>query len=319
MAKKLAQRIVAIVLVALAAVLMVIGVIGLGKRTSAEGQTLLSSMRARSLLEATGEGVVESYVAIAKKEATAKVKAEGGSMSDMRAAVAAAEKQAREGNTASTIDYETTDTAQLEASVTELEGALLAYYAEKTRAEEAYALEMEASGKLAAAQEAALMEKSAAPADAEGTSSGMDDMALDTEAEVDMSGFVATDEMNRLMQVADEKYLLVSAAIKGIYPVLDDDALITLKSTITFLVCQPGDTYTTMFDRFNRSGGGAALADSGWTAQIIRYGDDLITVAVGLIILAALVLFYQVLVKKLGLPRLIIGMFFVLLCVLSMI
>ncbi|MEG1192178.1 MAG: hypothetical protein RSG50_03030 [Clostridia bacterium] len=319
MAKKLAQRIVAIVLVALAAVLMVIGVIGLGKRTSAEGQTLLSSMRARSLLEATGEGVVESYVAIAKKEATAKVKAEGGSMSDMRAAVAAAEKQAREGNTASTIDYETTDTAQLEASVTELEGALLAYYAEKTRAEEAYADEMWASGELAAAQEAALMEKSAAPADAEGTSSGMDDMALDTEAEVDMSGFVATDEMNRLMQVADEKYLLVSAAIKGIYPVLDDDALITLKSTITFLVCQPGDTYTTMFDRFNQSGGGAALADSGWTAQIIRYGDDLITVAVGLIILAALVLFYQVLVKKLGLPRLIIGMFFVLLCVLSMI
>ncbi|HIQ72538.1 MAG TPA: ABC transporter permease [Candidatus Onthenecus intestinigallinarum] len=49
----------------------------------------------------------------------------------------------------------------------------------------------------------------------------------------------------------------------------------------------------------------------------MRNGGNLLTISVGLFILTLLVLFYQTLVRKLGLPRLIIGMFFVLLCLLA--
>ncbi|HIS02224.1 MAG TPA: ABC transporter permease [Candidatus Excrementavichristensenella intestinipullorum] len=72
-----------------------------------------------------------------------------------------------------------------------------------------------------------------------------------------------------------------------------------------------------MFDRFQASGGGEALTDDLWNARVIRYGDDLITVGIAVLLTALLVLFYQFLVTKLGLPRLIIGLFFLLLCVLG--
>ena len=51
---------------------------------------------------------------------------------------------------------------------------------------------------------------------------------------------------------------------------------------------------------------------------MIRYGDDLIYGGVGLIIAALVVFFYPALVKKLGVPRMIIGLFFVLLCVVAL-
>ena len=50
------------------------------------------------------------------------------------------------------------------------------------------------------------------------------------------------------------------------------------------------------------------------TAQrLIRHADDIIYLACALIVVALLLLFHQVLVAKLGIPRVIIGVFFILL------
>jgi len=58
---------------------------------------------------------------------------------------------------------------------------------------------------------------------------------------------------------------------------------------------------------------------SGMMARMTRYGDDLIYVGCGLIVLALIVLFYGKIIKALGMPRLIIGFFFILLCIVALI
>ena len=317
MAKRLSQKLAAVVLFVLAIALVCTGIFGLNGRSGVTGQQIIEEMGLRSLLVATGEGVVESYVDIAKQEATAQVRAAGGSMAGIREAVQKAEEEARATYSNTTLDYDTVDTTQLSGAVEQLREALNAYYAEEAAAREAYADMMLAQMELEAASGTAEDEiVDEGPVSAEEDISDAE-MELETEPTVDMSGFVATEEMNRLMDQAEAAYTGVGEALAALYEGMDAQALDTLQDTVMALVSQSGDTFETMFDRFQASGGSEALTDNLWSARIIRYGDDLITVGIALLLTALLVLFYQFLVAKLGLPRLIIGLFFLLLCVLG--
>lgn len=317
MAKRLSQKLAAVVLFVLAIALVCTGIFGLNGRSGVTGQQIIDEMGLRSLLVATGEGVVESYVDIAKQEATAQVRAAGGSMAEIREAVQKAEEEARATYSNTTLDYDSVDTTQLSGAVEQLREALNAYYAEEAAAREAYADMMLAQMELEAASGTAEDEMlDEGPVSAEEDISDAE-MELETEPTVDMSGFVATDEMNRLMEQAEAAYVGVSEALAALYEGMDAQAFDALQDTVMALVSQSGDTFETMFDRFQAGGGGEALTDDLWNARVIRYGDDLITVGIAVLLTALLVLFYQFLVAKLGLPRLIIGLFFLLLCVLG--
>ena len=317
MAKRLSQKLAAVVLFVLAIALVCTGIFGLNGRSGVTGQQIIDEMGLRSLLVATGEGVVESYVDIAKQEATAQVRAAGGSMAEIREAVQKAEEEARATYSNTTLDYDSVDTTQLSGAVEQLREALNAYYAEEAAAREAYADMMLAQMELEAASGTAEDEiVDEGPVSAEEDISDAE-MELETEPTVDMSGFVATDEMNRLMEQAEAAYVGVSEALAALYEGMDAQAFDALQDTVMALVSQSGDTFETMFDRFQAGGGGEALTDDLWNARVIRYGDDLITVGIAVLLTALLVLFYQFLVTKLGLPRLIIGLFFLLLCVLG--
>ena len=317
MAKRLSQKLAAVVLFVLAIALVCTGIFGLNGRSGVTGQQIIDEMGLRSLLVATGEGVVESYVDIAKQEATAQVRAAGGSMAEIREAVQKAEEEARATYSNTTLDYDSVDTTQLSGAVEQLREALNAYYAEETAARETYADMMLAQMELEAASGVAEDEVvDEGPVSAEEDISDAE-MELETEPTVDMSGFVATDEMNRLMEQAEAAYVGVSEALAALYEGMDAQAFDALQDTVMALVSQSGDTFETMFDRFQAGGGGEALTDDLWNARVIRYGDDLITVGIAVLLTALLVLFYQFLVTKLGLPRLIIGLFFLLLCVLG--
>jgi len=273
MTQKTSRKIIAVVLVILAAAAIMLGAMNLPQRTGEKGSTIIDALRIRTLLNATGDGVVESYVAIAKKEATAKVKAEGGGMSAIREAVAKAEEETRAKYSNTTPDYSTLDTTALEAAVSEYAALLEAYDAVALKAENAYIEE-----NMAAAQAEAQAKREAKIAAGE-------EVGEETEVTVDMSGFVATEEMNAAKAKADEQYAVVGEALKGIYPVLDDSALATLKATIEGVVYTRGDDYTVRYDRYMAAGSGAAL-DSKVSGFMIRYADDLIYVGVGLIIAA---------------------------------
>lgn len=299
------KRIIALVLAVMAVALLVLGAVNLPKREQQTGQAILSTLRIRTLLDATGEGVVESYVAIAKKEATARVKAEGGGMSAIREAVAKAEEETRAMYSSTETDYSAIDTAALEKAVNVYADALKAYEDERAAAEKAYidanyeatkaALEKEREEKIAAGQ----------------------DVPEEMVVSVDMSGFTVTEAMTALSAKADEAYVGVGEALKGIYPVMDDAALSTLKGTIASVVYQAGDDFTVQYDRYMEAGSGEALQNKAG-AFMVRYADDLIYGGVALLVAALAVLFSELLIAKLGIPRVIIGLFFILLCFMSL-
>lgn len=299
------KRLIAIILCVVAVALIVLGTINLPKREAAAGQEILNTLRIRTLLNATGEGVVESYVAIAKKEATAEAKAAGGGMSAIREAVAKAEEETRAKYSNTETDYSTIDTTELDKAMDGYVAAMKAYAESENAARQAYidahyeeakaAMEAERAEKIAAGQE----------------------VSEDETVVVDMSGFVATEEMNALSLKADEAYLVVGEALKGIYPVMDDAALATLKDTIADITYQPGDTFTIQYDRYVAAGSSAALSNK-LSAFCVRYADDLIYGGVALIVAALAVLFNELLVAKLGIPRVIIGLFFLLLCFMAL-
>jgi len=249
--------------------------------------------------------VVESYVAIAKKEATAQAKAAGGGMSAIREAVAKAEEETRAKYSNTETDYSTIDTTGLEAAMDGYVAAMKAYAESEGAARQAY-IDEHYDEALAAA-EAARDEKLAAG----------QEVSDELNVTVDMSGFVATEEMNALSLKADEAYVAVGEALKGIYPVMDDAALETLKDTIADITYQAGDDFTVQYDRYADAGSLEALENK-TSAFVVRYADDLIYAAVALVVAALTLLFNEVLVAKLGIPRVIIGLFFILLCFMAL-
>ena len=301
MTKKKSRIVIALVLAVAAAALIVLGVMNLPNRTNETGAKIIDDMRIRTLLDATGEGVVESYVAIAKKEATAAAKAAGGGMSAIREAVAKAEEETRAKYSGTSTDYSTLDTAELSAAVSDYAALLGEYDAVALMAENAYIAE-----NMAAAEAAAAAEREAKIAAGE-------EVGEETEVVVDMSGFVATEDMNAAKAKADGQYAVVGAALQGIYPVLDDSALATLKGTIEAIVYTRGDTFTAQYDRYSAAGSLEAVENK-TAAKMVRYADDLIYVAALLIVAALVCLFSGLLIAKLGIPRVIIGVFFLLLC-----
>ena len=296
---------IAAVLGVLAAVLIVLGALNVPQRTGEKGEQIISDLRNRTLLIATGDGVVESYVAIAKKEATAAAKAAGGGMSAIREAVTKAEEETRAKYSNSTTDYSALDTTALTAAVTAYAEALASYDEVAQAAEEDYI-----AAHIAEA-------KAAAEAEREAKIAAGEEVGEEEEVKVDMSGFVATEEMTALLAEADAQYAAVGEALRTIYPVLDDSALATLKDTIASIVYQRGDSFTVQYDRYIEAGSGAAVSDKAG-AFMIRYADDMIYVGLALIIAGLVVLFYDVLVARLGIPRVIIGLFFILLCFMAL-
>ncbi len=312
------QKIAFVALLVAAVVLVAGGIFGVINRTSDSGEQMLSDMRLTALLTTTGEGSKEALVEAEIEAAREEARAAGGGLSEIREAVAAAEAEARERveNLTIEVDLDTVDTTALIPAVEEMLAAQRVLGEQTDADEAAYAEQMleQMPDETAAAEEEIL---EAAPADAEAAMDmdmSEDELVLEEEEpEVDMSGFVATEEMNALSAVVDEKYAALSVVLQTISPDLSDAALETLRPTIEALLYQRGDTYETQYDRLS------AYGTAGFASWITRYGDDLITVGVALTLVALMVFFAKPLLKALGIPRLIISCFFMLLCVLAVV
>ena len=301
-----AQVIAAAVIAVLAIVLGVVGLYGMNARGSESGAQVLEDMRLQAILNTAGSGAVDAYVAAAKSEASTKARESGGGMSAVREAAAKAEEEARakaEELGIGAVDLTEIDTKPMSAALDVLLAAQRAYFAEEARAQAAYAAQ--------AAQ--------SAPADDAATADAADDTAEDDltmeEETVDLSGFVATEAMNRLSAEVDDAYGALCEQIKAVFPALTDDVLATLKPTITGIVAVQNDRFELQYDRALAASG----MNPGLNGVILREAYTMAVSALGLLILAAAVLCYIPLVAKMGVPRLIIGLFFILLCLLAMI
>lgn len=303
MTKQKIQKMIAVLCIAAAAVCLVLGLLNVPKQNGAAGQEILQQLRIQTLLSATGDSVVESYVAIAKQEAQKQAKEAGGGMAAIREAVEKAEAETRakyEGGAAA--DTLSVDTADLSAAVAvytdavkayaEVEAAARSAYEEAHYAEAEAALEQKHEEMLAAGQE----------------------VPEDDEVVVDMFGFEPTEEMLAKQEEAKATYAKVGAELKKIYPVLTDEALETLEETVEGILYQSGDSFSTQYDRYVEQ----CSAKETTAQRLIRHADDMIYLACALVVVALLLLFHQVLVAKLGIPRVIIGVFFILLCFMTL-
>ena len=303
MTKNKIQRLLAILCAVAAAFCMVLGFINMPKQNGAAGQEILRTMRIQTLLSATGDSVVESYVAIAKQEAQAAAKASGGGMAAIREAVEKAETETR-------AKYENGAQSDLSGiDVTGLSAAVDVY----TEAVKAYA-EVEAQARAAyeeahyAEAEAALEKKH------EEMSAAGEEIPEDDEVVVDMSGFEATPEMIEKQEEAKAMYANVGAELKKIYPVLTDEALETLEETVEGILYQSGDSFSSQYDRYVKQ---SNIKETN-AGRLIRHGDDLVYLGFALLVLTVLLLFNSWLIDKLGIPRVIIGVFFILLCFMTL-
>ena len=292
------RRAIAAVLCLACVALILVGAVNLPKKNAQAGQTTLNDLRTRALLNVTGEGVVESYVNIAKKQAQEKAKAENAGMAGIREAVAKAEEDTRAKYANAEFTSGVTATPELEAAATRYNELLSTYGGIEEAAKQAYrddhydeavaAMEKRHEEMLAAGQE----------------------IPENDEPQVDMTGFVPSDEMLEAEAEAAKAYDVMCTELKKLYSVLDDDALEALEGTMRAVVYQEGDTFDTQYDRYLEQCG----EKSGFGGYLIRHGDDLIYAGLALLFTAGLVAFYELLVDKLGIPRVIIGVFFVLLC-----
>ena len=292
------RRAIAAVLCLACVALILVGAVNLPKKNAQAGQTILNDLRTRALLNVTGEGVVESYVNIAKKQAQEKAKAENAGMAGIREAVAKAEEDTRAKYENAEFTSGVTATPELEEAATRYNELLSTYGGIEEAAKQAYrdehydeavaAMEKRHEEMLAAGQE----------------------IPENDEPQVDMTGFVPSDAMLGAEAEAAKAYDVMCTELKKLYSVLDDDALEALEGTMRAVVYQEGDTFDTQYDRYLEQCG----EKSGFGGYLIRHGDDLIYAGLALLFTAGLVAFYELLVDKLGIPRVIIGVFFVLLC-----
>ena len=223
------QRIATIVLLVAAVALIGGGVLGVMNRFSDSGEQMLRDLRLTALLITTGKGSVEAMIEAEKDAARARVKAEGGKLDAIKAAVAEAETNARAAaeNMVTEVDLSTVDTSELVPAVEAMLVAQRALDVQTTKDEAAYIEKMQEIQPTPAPEEdvdASLTEDAGL---------GEAELELEEAPKVDMSGFVATAEMAALQASVDEAFLNLSAALKGVYPVLDDASLHTLTPTIT--------------------------------------------------------------------------------------
>ena len=303
MTKNKIQRLLAILCAAAAAFCMVLGFINMPKQNGTAGQEILRPMRIQTLLNATGDSVVESYVAIAKQEAQAAAKASGGGMAAIREAVEKAETETRE-------KYE--NGAQNDLSGIDTTGLLTAVDV-YTEAVKAYA---EAQAQACAAYEEAHYAEAEAALEKkhEEMLAAGEEIPEDEEVVVDMSGFEATPEMIEKQEEAKAMYANVGAELKKIYPVLTDEALETLEETVEGILYQSGDSFSSQYDRYVKQ---SNIKETN-AGRLIRHGDDLVYLGFALLVLTVLLLFNSWLIDKLGIPRVIIGVFFILLCFMTL-
>ena len=137
--------------------------------------------------------------------------------------------------------------------------------------------------------------------------------------EVDMSDFAPTAEMLQLEAEIDSAFIFLAAELRGLVPQLRDEVVfaqdvLARKDDIRALLYQPGDNFSTQVDRYLKQGG----AKLSFQLYTLRHADDLIYTAIALILVALLLVYSEKLIKTLGVPRVIIGVFFLSLCFMTL-
>ena len=132
--------------------------------------------------------------------------------------------------------------------------------------------------------------------------------------EVDMSGFEPTPEMMAAEAKSDEVYITLMDTLGALYPSLDRERGEGMKEGLRKMLYQPGDGFAEQYDRYRSISG----EKQSFSAYLIRHEDDILLAGLALVVVGSLLVYSEWLVKKFGIPRVIIAVFFILLCFMTL-
>ena len=132
--------------------------------------------------------------------------------------------------------------------------------------------------------------------------------------EVDMSGFEPTPEMMVAEAKSDEVYITLMDTLGALYPSLDRERGEGMKEGLRKMLYQPGDGFAEQYDRYRSISG----EKQSFSAYLIRHEDDILLAGLALVVVGSLLVYSEWLVKKFGIPRVIIAVFFILLCFMTL-
>ncbi len=303
----------AILLAVLALALLIAGVIGFVLRGGEAARGAMLRMRNYAVLRTASGAIIQEIALDAKREARAFADANKYSRNQRAAYADEQEKIAREAAELKYYNTEGLDRAELSAAVESFEASLSGYAKLEAQEKAAYAEAWrEKQAELAAQQ----TQSEAAGAEGEGIS---EDAMLASGAEkVDYTDFVPSEELTKLSDALTPAYDQMYAALETALPDLKPAMRDSLREPLIAVVRGGENSFGVEYDHYAMTGAqGVFIGGEKTRMTLARQAGNLIVLAVGALITALAVFYYRPLKRSLGMPRLVITAFFLLLCVLA--
>ena len=304
---KKTQLIASILIFVIALGMIGTGIYGLSGRSNAGTFETLNKMRAYSVMSAAVRPLFDKLVKDASDAAYDHAKDQGMTRNQRSAYVAQQEETARVEAAQQLERIYTLDSPGLAEAITVLDEKLETYYTALYNEEQAFLL---------AKQDAApVLEEAAEPASAEAAPVSVDAVRPVID---DLTGFVPSADVRALEQEAMPYLDALLLEVSLLDPMLTPELIAASSRQMMDAIRARGDSFESIYDRSVKNGAVSVLkGDDVSRMNLLRGAENMLYIGFGLLVLGLAVLFYKQAAEKLGMPRFVILLFFVLLLVLA--
>lgn len=283
------------------------GLYGLSGRANAGTFETLNKMRAYSVMSAAVRPIMDKLVKDASDAAYDYAKENSMTRNQRSAYVAQQEEAARVEAALQLERIYTLDSPGLAGAITALDGKLETYYTALHNEEQAFLLtKQDAAPVIEEAAEPAI--EAAAPVSVDAVRPVIDDL----------TGFVPSADVRALEQEAMPYLDALLSEVSQLDPLLTPELIAGSSRQMMDAIRARGDSFESIYDRSVKNGAVSVLKQEDISRMnLLSNAENMLYVGFGLLVLGLAVLFYKQAAEKLGMPRFVILMFFVLLLVLA--
>ncbi len=312
MKRSITQRAASIVLLAICVALAAAGAWGYVIRGSAAAQGAMLRMRNYAVLRTASGSIVEQTVLNAKREARDEARARGYSRNQVSAYMEEQGEIARQEAEKKYYEFDNLDLSDLSAAVESLEQSLRGYSTQEAAEKAAYAQVWLAS------QADATPAPQTQESFAEAAPVSEDAMMVTETDKVDYSGFVPSAQLLALEETLTPAYYAMYDVLERTLPDLQPQAREELRDPLIAVVRGGENQFAAEYDSY-ASRGATGILEGGEPLRmtLARQAGNLIVLSLGALVLALTVFHFRRLKRSLGMPRLVITLFFLLLCVMA--
>lgn len=307
------QKIIAAVCFLAALAMLVSGIWGLVSRQQDATFKTLDKMRSYSVMSAAHQPLVEQHVREASSKAYDFAQAEKYSRNQRRDYVAQQEALARQESLQQlSLGFGKTSPSY-EAAILSLDTQLQGYYEALDAEEKAFLAKKKQAAPLPPAAEEMVPEAGEEAALEAPVTEDVMRPVID-----DLTGFVPSAALEARRRAASPYVDALLKEISLINPQLTPELLESARAQVRDAVRAKGDNFETIYDRSLKAGADSLLSGRDpLFMRMVREAENLLYLAFGFVVLGLAVLYFKPVVKRLGTPRFIILLFFLLLIVLA--